>query len=203
MSISLNPPEGVDYTMFSGTSGCATKIWGPKGWDFLFTSIMGSFPVNVQTNEDKLISLYFKRTIHALMYTMPCIFCKISFKKFYKELPIEEYMSSRINLMYWLYLIKDKVNRKLLKQEKKCLNDEKLRLKSLYKKGEINKSEYYNSITDFKENAFKTVPTPPFEEILNKYEGSRAVCSAKSLSCVLPKDTAKSVEKSQELSWKN
>ena len=183
---SLDPPNNIDYSLYHNTNGCATKIWGPQGWGFLFTSIIGGFPVKVESNEELLIAKYYKRQIHALAFTMPCVFCRESFKQFYIELPIENYLDSRIRMIYWLYLIKDKVNTKLLKQEKICLNDEKLRLKSLYKNKEITKEKYYELVNKFKQESFKTIPTPPFQEVLDKYESIRAICSIKSLSCILP-----------------
>ena len=62
----------------------------------------------------------------SLGYTMPCIYCRESFKKFCKELPIESSLSGRIELMRWLYDLRNKVNEKLIAQEKKCYNDETL-----------------------------------------------------------------------------
>jgi hypothetical protein len=83
--------------------------------------------------------------------------------------------------------MKDKVNSKLICQEQLCYNDEKKRLKGLYHHGDITESEYYASIENFKKTAFTTVPTPSFKEVLDKFENVRAVCSQKSLSCVLAK----------------
>lgn len=82
--------------------------------------------------------------------------------------------------------MKDLVNQKLIRQEKKCYRDEKRRLKALYYDHKITKSEYYSSVEDFKKKTFVTIPTPPFKIVLDKYEAIRAVCSKKSLTCVLP-----------------
>lgn len=82
--------------------------------------------------------------------------------------------------------MKDKVNKKLIKQERICYNDEKKRLKKLYTSKKLLESEYYKLIGDFKSKTFKTIPTPPFREVLDKYESIRAVCSKRSLSCVIP-----------------
>jgi hypothetical protein len=117
---------------------------------------------------------------------MPCIFCRESFKKFSKELPIDKFMSGRIELMRWLYEIRNKVNKKLIDQEKKCYNDEKRRLKKLYHNNSLSSSDYYDQLQKFKEKTLITNISPPFEEILDKYESIRAVCSKKSKTCSLP-----------------
>jgi hypothetical protein len=118
---------------------------------------------------------------------MPCIYCRESFKGFLKELPIEPYLVGRIELMYWLYQMKDKVNNKLLRQESKCYTDEKKRLKALFYTNQISEDEYYKKVSEFKRETFQTIPTPPFKEVLDKYESLRAVCSAKAKTCALPK----------------
>jgi len=47
------------------------------------------------------------------------------------ELPIEPYTGTRRKMLYWLYLIKDKVNKKLLKQEAKSDYSGKFRKKKV------------------------------------------------------------------------
>lgn len=181
-------PEGIDYTKYHSDSGLATKRWGPSAWMFLFCCISGRYPIKINPkNKDHIrLKKQFKTLLTSLKDIMPCIFCRESFKTFIKELPIEPYLVGRIELMYWLYLMKDKVNKKLIKQESQCYVDEKRRLKALYNSNKITQNEYYEQIQKFKEASFVTRPTPPFEQILDKYEAIRAVCSKKSLSCVLP-----------------
>ena len=186
-----------DYSKYNSTAGLSTRSWGPGGWSFLFSCIMGGYPpvINKNNNEHKRIKKHFKQMFNNLGYTMPCIFCRESFKQFYKEIDIEPFLTDRINLMKWLYLIRDKVNTKLISQEEKCYNDEKKRLKKLYhsKKESDNiresKKEYYKLLKDFKVETFITKPSPPFEEVLDKYESLRAVCSKRAKTCSLPKKT--------------
>jgi len=177
-------PQDIDYSLYQSDSGMATKQWGPHAWDFLFTSIMGRYPVKTKRNSQ--IALVYKTFLTNLSEVMPCIFCRRSFSQFLKKLPIEPFLIGRIELMYWLYQMKDLVNQKLIRQEKKCYRDEKRRLKALYYDHKITKSEYYSSVEDFKKKTFVTIPTPPFKIVLDKYEAIRAVCSKKSLTCVLP-----------------
>lgn len=113
-------PKNIDYSKYNSTSGAATSKWGPSCWNFLFTSIIGRYPFKVNKNnpEHVIIQKHFKMLLTKLKHILPCIFCRNSFKKFIKELPIEPYLVGRVQLMFWLYLIKDKVNTKLINQEK-------------------------------------------------------------------------------------
>ena len=182
-------PKNIDVTKYDSTSGMATKVWGSHLWSSLFTCVMGRYPVkiNKKNKEHLKVKKSFKSLLTSLDIIMPCIFCRNSFKLFLKELPIEKYLVGRLELMYWLYLMKDKVNQKLLAQEKQCFEDEKNKLKQLHKSGKINKDEYNVRLGKFKNNEFSTKPTPPFIEVLDKYESIRATCSKRAQSCVLAK----------------
>jgi hypothetical protein len=189
MRNSLILPKNINYKDYNSKSGAATSKWGPSCWDFLFTSIMGRYPFKINKNnkEHLLLKRQFKSLLLNLKDILPCIFCRNSFKIFIKELPIDSYLNGRVELMYWLYLIKDKVNTKLINQEKQCYIDEQKRLKGEYFANNISKNDYYDSLNKFKKITFVTIPSPPFKHILDKYEANRAVCSKKSLSCVLAK----------------
>ena len=179
-----------DFSKYESKSGLSTKSWGPSGWYFLFSCIMGGYPVKYDNkNKDhRVIKSHFKNMLLSLGYTMPCIFCRESFRDFCKQLPIDNFLSGRIELMKWLYVIRNKVNEKLIKQEQKCYNDEKKRLKRIYysKPSDQSKRDYYNNLHAFREKTFITKPSPPFEEVLNKYESIRAVCSKRAKTCALP-----------------
>lgn len=183
-------PPGIDYSKYTSNSGMSTKHWGPAAWSFLFTSIMGSYPTRIdETNiNDMNIKTAFKDMLTNMSFIMPCIFCKNSFKTFIEELPIDDYLIGRIELMYWLYLMKDKVNKKLIYQENQCYNDEKKKLKTLFYLGKISEKEYYNQINIFKNDTCCTIITPPFNEILEKYENIRASCSEKAKKCTIKKE---------------
>jgi hypothetical protein len=181
-------PKDIDYSIYNSTSGMSTKHWGPAAWNFLFTSIMGTYPFKIDLSipEHIIIRHNFKQLLTSLRIIMPCIFCRNSFTDFLKELPIDDYLIGRIELMYWLYKMKDKVNNKLLKQEKECYYDEKKRLIALFNNNQISQKEYKDKLSEFKQNTFKTVPTIPFKNVLDKYEGLRATCSKKAKTCALP-----------------
>ena len=179
-------PKNIDYTKYHSSGGMATSKWGPPCWDFLFTSIIGRYPIKIQTKSDKEIKKSFKQFLSGLDMILPCIFCRNSLSNFIKELPIEPFLVGRIELVYWLYLIKDKVNNKLICQEKKCYKEEKIKLKELYKEKKITENEYYQKIKETKSKIFVTKKTPTFDQVLDRYEMNRAVCSKKALTCVLP-----------------
>lgn len=185
MSIKL--PENIDYSKYNSGSGISTRFWGPKLWDSLFVSILGRYPIRIKTNEDLEVKFAFKTTLTNLSTIMPCIFCRNSFKEFLEELPIEPYLIGRIELMYWLYQIKDKVNKKLFYQEHLCYNEEKAKMKAKFYTKQINEKEYYKNVKQFKSEIFVTVPTPPFQEVLDKYEAQRARCDPRAKKCSLPK----------------
>lgn len=178
------------YKKYSSTAGLATKTWGPSGWFFLFSCVMGGYPVTYDDDnkEHRQIKRHFKNMFSSLGYTMPCVFCRESYKQFYKELDIEPFMVSRVQLMKWLYMIRDKVNKKLIAQEKECYNREKKILKNQYKAAEIDKNQYYIKLKELKTDIFITTPSPAFREILEKYEANRATCSKKAKTCAIKKD---------------
>lgn len=174
-----------DYSMFYGTSGLATKLWGPHAWIFLFASIHGSYPVKFDSSNSEHIEIRraFKQMFASLQHTMPCIFCRNSYIEFYKKLPIGKFMGGRIELMYWLYLMRDLVNQKLIQQEREGYNKEKKILKNKYRNNQITKDQYYDLINICKKNTIYTKPSPPFLEVLQKYEDMRAICSPVAKTC--------------------
>ena len=88
-----------------------TKFWGPDGWKLLH-SICEKYPENPKLKDKEIYSEFF----NSISYVLPCIYCRISFKEYIRELPIENYIDNKKDLCYWLYLIHNKVNEKLRKQ---------------------------------------------------------------------------------------
>lgn len=178
----------TEFEQFLSKSGLSTKAWGPSGWFFLFSCVMGGFPGRIDPNNNEHVEIQqqFRNMFISLGYTMPCIFCRQSYQQFYKQLPIDNFLSGRIELMRWLYQLRDLVNKKLIKQERECYNTEKKRLKQLYHNAKISKREYYWKVEQAKKGLY-TKPSPPFEQVLAKYEQFRAVCSKRTKTCALPK----------------
>lgn len=152
--------------------GANPKNWGPKLWDTLFISVMGRYPnrIDINNEEHAMIKEYFKRFITDLQVILPCIYCRKSFAFFLKQMPLDDdALSGKKQLMYWLYSLKDLVNKKLLKQE----NDEYIKvkndLKQLYKNGVYSTDDYIEKL-QINENSFKTTPSPSFSSIFEKYQ---------------------------------
>jgi hypothetical protein len=147
---------------------------------------MGGYPPRIDTGnkEHQAIRRHFKNMFMSLGYTMPCIFCRESYRDFYKELPIEAFLGGRIDLMRWLYKMRDKVNRKLIRQEKVCYDTEKKRLKRLFHNNQITNNDYYAAVSKAKNEILVTQSSPPFQQVLDKYESLRAVCSDRAKKCI-------------------
>lgn len=95
-----------------------TKEWGPKLWFSMFC-IAANYPVDIDLKNKQHIA---KKRNHKIFFesfqhVLPCKYCRRSYAIFIKELPIKNFLDSRNKLMYWLYLIKDKVNKKLIAQK--------------------------------------------------------------------------------------
>jgi hypothetical protein len=174
-----------NYNKYLSLSGIKTNYWGPNAWNFLFCSILGTYPEHIDNkNKDHIkIKKEFKNMFKGLQYILPCIFCRESYSKFIKELPIDEYLTGRIKLCNWLYKIKDKVNNKLIIQEMECFNHENTKILNKLKDKTINKIQYKCLYDKIKKDILITKKSPPFIEVLNYYESYRAGCSKKFKKC--------------------
>ena len=89
-----------------------TRFWGPSGWKLLHLITYG-YP-DKPTSQQKLdYGLFF----NSLKCILPCKYCRKSLIKFYKQLPLEEHLSSKTALTEWFYEIHNKVNNKLRRQK--------------------------------------------------------------------------------------
>ena len=95
-----------------------TKMWGPPGWKFLHT-VTFNYPLSIDPmdKEQKQLSKDIKEMFENLQQTLPCKYCRVSFRKFMKELPIEPFLGCGKALTYWFYCMHNKVNCKLRGQE--------------------------------------------------------------------------------------
>jgi hypothetical protein len=115
-------------------NGIKPELWGPYFWKTLFYTGL-NYPVKIDKNNKCHITLrkHYKVFFCSLQYTLPCIFCLESYRRFWKEDEIDRYLDSRMNLLKWLYMLKDKVNKKLIYQEKQRFQSEKKKLLDKYK----------------------------------------------------------------------
>ncbi len=158
--------------MTKSTNGIKTRYWGPHAWEFLFSSIAGAYPIKIDYNDKEHVKIMkkFHAMMRSLEYTLPCFWCRHSFGDYLKELPLEDYSDSRKNMMKWLYIIHDKVNKKLIQQENIKFKKEKELL--LTKK--LTKVQLQHKLKCLKESICKTKPSPTFAVVLSQYEKHRA-----------------------------
>jgi len=100
----MNPREGDD-------TGIQTRVWGPAGWLFLH-SIAQNYPWKPDQEKKENYLTFFKQVGNVL----PCRYCRESYQKFITEPGTELNMSvmeSRKTFVKWLYLVHNKVNKKL------------------------------------------------------------------------------------------
>lgn len=154
------------------SNGIKTSFWGPHAWSFLFSSIAGSYPVKIDSkNKEHLrIMKSYQNMFLSLQHTLPCSFCRDSYKQYLKDLPIANYSGSRLSMMKWLYLIHDKVNQKLMKQEKQKYEKARDRLSAQMLSPEKKKK----ALKELKTSTLKTKPSPSFDKVLATYEKQRA-----------------------------
>ncbi len=166
-------------------NGMKTSIWGPHAWTFLFCSVMGAYPIKIdEANKDHIqIKKQFKHMFVSLGFTMPCVYCRQSYRKFLSESPIDNAMHSRSAMTRWLYNLKDKVNKKLIAQELECFKTEHDKLITVYKAGKISKDKYTERVKLLRKTVLTTKPSVSYDTVCNKYERYRAGCSAKSKKC--------------------
>lgn len=88
-----------------------TTKWGPPGWRLLH-SISSIYPTDPNPQDRYIYQFFFTQISNVL----PCIYCRQSYRQFIAELPIQPWLDSRQSLMYYLYLIHNKVNDKLRQQ---------------------------------------------------------------------------------------
>tara|TARA_B100000963_G_C22616489_1_gene667617 strand:- start:2095 stop:2565 length:471 start_codon:yes stop_codon:yes gene_type:complete len=81
------------------------NLWGPKYW-FTLHTVSFEYPMKPTFKEKKIYYNFF----NSLQYILPCSICKRHFKKNLKELPLENSIHSRRDLVYWLIDIHNKVN---------------------------------------------------------------------------------------------
>lgn len=157
-----------------------TKIWGPPGWLFLFSCIAGRYPETIEpsNSEHILIKSQFKVFLSNLSGVMPCVYCRDSLTIFQKDIPIDKYLDGKRNLMYWLYLIKDKVNRKLLCQERIKFAENQTELVKMLNSGEISRQTYMTLLNESREKIMTTVESPSFEDVLSYYDTFRVSCTS-------------------------
>ena len=87
-----------------------TKVWGPPTWFFLH-SVSFTYPNNPSDQDKNNYKIFFE----SISNILPCSICSNSYKKYIIEndTNLSNFLDSRKSLSFWLYLIHNKVNKKL------------------------------------------------------------------------------------------
>ena len=93
---------------FNSADGMLTYVWGPSLWHFLHTMSF-NYPVK-PTREDKMNYLNFMNSLKGIL---PCKYCRRSYIEYLEKLPVENHVSSRNSLCFWLYKVHNMVSGKL------------------------------------------------------------------------------------------
>jgi len=86
------------------------NIWGPKAWVFLHT-ITFNYPNNPSNSDKK----NYKNFFESLQFILPCKICKEHYINHIKDNPIDNYLDTKENLVKWLIIIHNEVNKILNK----------------------------------------------------------------------------------------
>ena len=168
-----------------------TKMWGPPAWKFTHT-VTFNYPETIDWNNEEhvVLSNKIKTMFVEFQSTLPCKYCRESFKKFLKQLPIEPFLGSRRAFTYWYYCIHNKVNQKLrgqewdlfvnkLKEILDCsLNNKEHKgnkdSKGKYKIDKLFDNDTQKEINKIKKDVLFTKPDPSYDEVCNFFEMHRA-----------------------------
>lgn len=113
------------------------EVWGPSAWLFLHTVTL-NYPNN-PTIYDKQ---FYKNFFMSLNNVLPCDWCSKNYSLHLAKYPIDNYLNSKKDLVTWLILIHNEVNKIF---EKKTLNyEEVIKIyKELYNKKPCNHLKWH------------------------------------------------------------
>lgn len=98
----------------SKNNGMLTKVWGPVLWIGLHCITFGyPYKINKENPEHRHKMAVYYDFFKLLGDVLPCKYCRESYKQYFDELDLRNYLSSRERIVRWFYLIHEKVNDKL------------------------------------------------------------------------------------------
>ena len=88
-------------------------IWGPTVWKSMHM-IAAAYPEKPTRSE----AMHYKSFFSTIGFVLPCLTCARSYRLFLRQHPLKNFLASKKSLMYWVYLMHNRVNRKLKKRGK-------------------------------------------------------------------------------------
>lgn len=104
------------FEKLSEYTAVRTHVWGPPTWFFLHSMAM-AYPKKIHENNHEHIRI--RNSMFSFLSNLgnvlPCNICSVSYNGYIKEpsFEISKYLGSRAKLCYFIYLVHERVNRKL------------------------------------------------------------------------------------------
>ncbi len=92
--------------------GMSPDVWGPIFWQTMHIVSLGYNPEPSKQEQEDAIKFY-----TSLKTMLPCGICRAHYSEFLREMPVEQAVGSRDDLIYWVFRLHNKVNNNLGKRE--------------------------------------------------------------------------------------
>ena len=92
--------------------GMSPDVWGPIFWHTMHIVSLGYNPEPTKKEQDDAVRFY-----KSLETMLPCGVCRAHYSEFLREMPVEQAVGSRDDLIYWVFQLHNKVNVNLGKRE--------------------------------------------------------------------------------------
>jgi FAD-linked sulfhydryl oxidase len=92
--------------------GMSPDVWGPLFWRTMHIVSLGYNTEPSKREQEDAIRFY-----KSLETMLPCGICRAHYTEFLKEMPVEQAVGSRDDLIYWVFQLHNKVNANLGKRQ--------------------------------------------------------------------------------------
>ena len=153
--------------------GFNTTVWGPAYWVYLFIEALNYSDLPAPNKKE----IYLNRFLN-LGDTLPCVYCREYYSFILTQLPLQAFLdneSLKNPVMMWLYLVKDMVNKKLIRQEQECYAQQ---CEVIDSDDNLSGHAKARRKASLRKKIFYTVPSPPYEDVLAYYEQFRSGCTS-------------------------
>jgi hypothetical protein len=92
--------------------GMSPAVWGPIFWTTMHIVSLGYSATPTSQEQEAAIQFY-----QSLAYTIPCPICRTHYRAILEEMPVQNAVKSRDDLITWVFNLHNSVNKKLEKPE--------------------------------------------------------------------------------------